>query len=49
MKEELTLSYVTDGQRVPEDLSVPKARNLAVKALSAVENDVAKTALEQNA
>ena len=49
MKEKLTLSYVTDGQRVPEDLSVPKARNLAVKALSAVENDVAKTALEQNA
>jgi len=44
----LTLSYVTDGQRVPEDLQIPNARNLALKALSAVENDVAKVALDEN-
>ena len=43
------LSYITDGQRVPEDLSVPVSRTLAVKALSAVENDVAKIALDKEA
>jgi flagellar biosynthesis protein FlhF len=46
IKEQLTLSYVADGQRVPEDLEVPTARKLAIKALSAVENDVAKFALD---
>lgn len=45
IKEKLKLSYCTDGQRVPEDLSVPSAKDIAVKALSAVENDVAKEAL----
>ncbi len=49
IKQKLTLSYITDGQRVPEDLSVPVSRTLAVKALSAVENDVAKIALEKEA
>ena len=48
LSKELTLSYVTDGQRVPEDLQIPNARNLALKALSAVENDVAKVALDEN-
>ena len=49
IKQNLTLSYITDGQRVPEDLSVPVSRALAVKALSAVENDVAKIALDKEA
>ncbi len=49
IKQKLTLSYITDGQRVPEDLSVPVSRTLAVKALSAVENDVAKIALDKEA
>lgn len=49
IKQNLTLSYITDGQRVPEDLSVPVSRTLAVKALSAVENDVAKIALDKEA
>ena len=35
-------------QRVPEDLEVPDARALAIKALSSVESDVAKFALEQS-
>ncbi|NLK84409.1 MAG: flagellar biosynthesis protein FlhF [Aeromonadales bacterium] len=48
MAKLLTLSYVTNGQRVPEDLSVPEARALTVKALSAVENDVAKVALDNS-
>lgn len=48
IKQKLMLSYVTDGQRVPEDLEVPDARALALKALSSVENDVAKYALEQS-
>lgn len=46
IKQKLMLSYVTDGQRVPEDLEVPDARALALKALSSVESDVAKFALE---
>lgn len=46
IKQNLTLSYVTNGQRVPEDLSIPEARALAIKALSSVENDVAKVALD---
>lgn len=49
IKQNLTLAYITDGQRVPEDLSVPVSRTLAVKALSAVENDVAKIALDKEA
>ena len=48
IKQKLMLSYITDGQRVPEDLSVPVAKNIAVKALSSVENDVAKYALDKN-
>jgi flagellar biosynthesis protein FlhF len=48
IKQKLMLSYVTDGQRVPEDLEVPDARALAIKALSSVESDVAKFALEQS-
>lgn len=48
IKQKLMLSYVTDGQRVPEDLNVPDARALAIKALSSVESDVAKFALEQS-
>lgn len=48
IKQDLTLSYVTDGQRVPEDLEIPNARAMAIKALSSVENDVAKYALEQS-
>ena len=44
----LTLAYVTDGQRVPEDLMVPKARSLAIQALQSVESDVAKVALDEN-
>lgn len=47
IKQKLMLSYITDGQRVPEDLSVPQAKNIAVKALSAVENDAAKYALDK--
>ena len=48
IKQKLMLSYVTDGQRVPEDLEVPDARALALKALSSVESDVAKFALDQS-
>lgn len=48
IKQKLMLSYITDGQRVPEDLSVPVAKNIAVKALSSVENDAAKYALDKN-
>ncbi|WP_281071638.1 flagellar biosynthesis protein FlhF [Succinivibrio dextrinosolvens] len=48
IKQKLMLSYVTDGQRVPEDLEVPDARALAIKALSSVESDVAKFALDQS-
>ncbi len=48
IKQKLKLSYVTYGQRVPEDLGIPNARELAVKALSSVENDVARFALEQD-
>ena len=47
IKENLNLSYVTNGQRVPEDISIPDARDLTLKALSSVENDVAKYALDQ--
>ena len=48
IKQKLMLSYITDGQRVPEDLEVPDARALALKALSSVESDVAKFALDQS-
>ncbi|MBQ9274575.1 MAG: flagellar biosynthesis protein FlhF [Succinivibrio sp.] len=46
LKHDLVLSYVTDGQRVPEDLSVPEPKGLALRALSAVENDAAQSAFE---
>ncbi len=46
IKENLPLSYVTDGQRVPEDLSVPDAHMLTLKALSCVEDDVAREVLK---
>lgn len=39
----LPISYVTDGQRVPEDLDLPRPNALARKALSAVEDDVAQS------
>lgn len=46
IKENLPLSYITDGQRVPEDLSVPDAHMLTIKALSCVEDDVAREVLK---
>ena len=42
INENLPLSYVTDGQRVPEDLFVPNAHLMTIKALSYVEDDVAR-------
>ncbi|MGN0916122.1 MAG: flagellar biosynthesis protein FlhF [Succinivibrio sp.] len=45
LKEKLPLSYVTNGQRVPEDLMVPDVRDFTHMALSSVENDVAREAL----
>ncbi len=45
IKEKLKLCYITDGQRVPEDLTVPDARSIALKALSCVEDDAVKSAL----
>lgn len=45
LKHDLKLSYVTDGQRVPEDLRVPDASDLTTKALAVVENDAAQSAI----
>lgn len=44
IKRGLKLSYITDGQRVPEDLKVPDPRDIAMKALVSVENEAAQTA-----
>ncbi|MBO6258511.1 MAG: flagellar biosynthesis protein FlhF [Succinivibrio sp.] len=44
LKHDLKLSYITDGQRVPEDLRVPEPRDIAMKALVSVENEAAQTA-----
>ncbi|MDY6321446.1 MAG: flagellar biosynthesis protein FlhF [Succinivibrio sp.] len=41
----LTLSYTADGQRVPEDLKVPQARQFVAAALGALENESAQQAL----
>ncbi len=41
----LPISYITDGQRVPEDLDVPSPKALARRALSAVEDDAAQRSL----
>lgn len=48
IEKKLKLSYVTDGQRVPEDLNVPEARSLARGALSAVEDDAVRSAFGEN-
>ncbi len=45
IKHKLKLCYITDGQRVPEDLMVPDAHSVALKALSCVEDDAVKSAL----
>lgn len=41
----LPISYVTDGQRVPEDLDVPHPNALARRALSSIEDDAAQQAV----
>ena len=38
----LPISYITDGQRVPEDLDIPNPSSLARRALAAVEDDAAQ-------
>lgn len=38
----LPISYITDGQRVPEDLDIPNPNALARRALAAVEDDIAQ-------
>ncbi|MCR5084010.1 MAG: flagellar biosynthesis protein FlhF [Succinivibrionaceae bacterium] len=45
IRERLRLSYVATGQRVPDDLEVPDAHQLAVRALSQVEDNAAQAAL----
>lgn len=45
IEKKLRISYIADGQRVPEDLSVPDKRVLAIKALSCVEDDAVISAL----
>lgn len=45
IEQKLKISYIADGQRVPEDLSVPDKRVLAIKALSCVEDDAVISAL----
>lgn len=41
----LKISYVTNGQRVPEDLSVPDRRAIAIQALSSVEDEAVSLAI----
>lgn len=41
----LPVSYITDGQRVPEDLNVPNQHSLTHRALSAIEDDAAQRSL----
>lgn len=43
----LPISYITDGQRVPEDLDIPNPNALARRALSAVEDDTARSMLSK--
>ena len=38
----LPISYITDGQRVPEDLDIPSPSSMARRALAAVEDDAAQ-------
>ena len=38
----LPISYITDGQRVPEDLDIPNPSSMARRALAAVEDDAAQ-------
>ena len=44
----LPISYITDGQRVPEDLDIPNPNALARKALSAVEDDIAQSMIPKD-
>ena len=44
----LPISYITDGQRVPEDLDIPNPNGLARKALSAVEDDIAQSMIPKD-
>lgn len=44
----LPISYITDGQRVPEDLDIPNPNSLARKALSAVEDDIAQSMIPKD-
>ena len=46
LKHGLKLCYVTDGQRVPEDIRVPGAAEFTRKALSSIESDAAGQALD---
>ena len=48
IKHNIKLCYVTNGQRVPEDLCVPVARKLVQQALSAVENDATRAASDSD-
>lgn len=45
LKHGLKLCYVTDGQRVPEDIRVPGAAEFTRQALSSIESDAAGQAL----
>lgn len=42
----IKLCYITTGQRVPEDLAVPSAQSMALKALACVEDDAVQSALQ---
>lgn len=42
----LPISYITDGQRVPEDIDVPHPNELARRALSSIEDDMAQKAIK---
>lgn len=42
----LPISYITDGQRVPEDLDIPNPNALARRALASVEDDAAQSMLK---
>jgi flagellar biosynthesis protein FlhF len=39
MQNQLPISYVTNGQRVPEDLAVANAQQLVQMVLSEMEDD----------
>lgn len=40
IKEAIPIAYITDGQRVPEDLQVPDRHLITIRALSCVEDDI---------